>query len=72
MVALRYPCGECTRKGRSAARVVVGAAAIVAVVDWDTKPLATVTLYDRSIDLGSVMTTAPVRALTVALRHSCG
>lgn len=39
-----------------AARKVVGVAAIVAVIDWATKVLATVTLEDAPVEVGSLIT----------------
>lgn len=39
-----------------AARAVVGVAALVAVIDWATKALATVTLEDAPIEIGSLIT----------------
>lgn len=39
-----------------ATRAVVGVAAIVAVMDWATKALATVTLEDAPVEVGSLIT----------------
>lgn len=40
----------------SAARVVVGVAVMVAVADWVTKAVATVTLEDAPVEVGSLIT----------------